>query len=203
MSSEIKKALKTFYDLEAAERDQGSPAEWKNQPKEELLRLVLNEKKSTLLEIGAGTGKDSKYFSDNGLQVVAVDLSTEMVKHCKAKGIEAYELDYANVSSLGRKFDCIWSMNSLLHLEKKELPGVLKVLDSVLNGDGLFYIGVYGGEDKVEYISTEGYTIPRHFAFYSDESLKKILSAYFEIVSFKVIELDRPYHFQSVILRKK
>jgi len=37
MSCEIKRALKMYYDLEASERNDRSPAEWKNLPKEEFL----------------------------------------------------------------------------------------------------------------------------------------------------------------------
>lgn len=37
---------------------------------------------------------------NNGLTVIAVDLSGEIIKKCKEKFIEAYEMDFYNLSSL-------------------------------------------------------------------------------------------------------
>ena len=126
-----------------------------------------------------------------------------MVKLCIEKGIDAYELDYTYISSLERNFDCIWSMNSLLHLEKAELPAVLSALNSVLVENGLLYIGVYGGEDKEEYKHDSTYPVARYFSFFSDNRLKDLVKKYYDIVSFKTIDLNQPFHFQSIILRKK
>ena len=64
---------------------------WKINLRNEFCNLLFNEKKKTLLEIGAGAGQDSKFFMDCGLEVTAVDLSGEMVKKCKERGIDAYE----------------------------------------------------------------------------------------------------------------
>jgi cyclopropane fatty-acyl-phospholipid synthase-like methyltransferase len=203
MSDEIKMNLKTYYDLESKGRNIGSVQEWKFKPRKEFLDMAKQENRSTLLEIGAGTGKDSKFFAENGLKVVAVDLSAEMVKLCIDKGLEAYELDFTYITSLNKTFDCVWSMNSLLHLEKSELPIVLEKIDTVLNPDGLFYMGVYGGEDKEEYKYREGFPTPRYFSFFSDEKLKNILIRQFDIVRFDIIEIEQTYHFQSVVLRKK
>jgi Cyclopropane fatty acid synthase and related methyltransferases len=163
MSEKIRNELLSYYNQEAGLRNESPVQEWKYKLREAYLSLILSDNKKTLLEIGAGPGKDSKFFSDNGLKVTAVDLSAEMVRHCREKGIEAYELDYSDVRTLGRMFDCIWSMNSLLHLEKDELPPVLKELDSVLNPDGLFYMGVYGGADREAYRRDKEIPIPRFF----------------------------------------
>jgi cyclopropane fatty-acyl-phospholipid synthase-like methyltransferase len=117
--------------------------------------------------------------------------------------VEAYELDYAEVARLGRKFDCIWSMNSLLHLEKSELPHVLGQLDAVLNENGLFHFGVYGGEDRAGVVKADDYPVPRYFSFFSDENLKAAVSPYFDMERFEIVMLDEDLHFQSLILRKK
>jgi len=83
-----------------------------------MIIIKIHESKKTLIEIGAGTGQDSIYFVDNGLKVMAIDLSGAMVRICNEKGVVAYELNMYDLSTLNRKFDCVWSMNSLLHIPK-------------------------------------------------------------------------------------
>lgn len=42
----------------------------------------------SLVELGAGTGHDSLFFKEQGLDVVAIDISPRMVEHCRAKGLD-------------------------------------------------------------------------------------------------------------------
>ena len=102
--SSFKDNIKKYYDTEAELRNSKSvKVDWKVQVRGKFCELVKQENKRTLLELGAGAGYDSQFFMDNGLKVVAVDLSSEMVKNCRAKSIEAYELDFYNLSSLNMK----------------------------------------------------------------------------------------------------
>ena len=187
MCSKINDDLNAYYALDAKRRNEHTPQEWKLGLRESFLRMIQVEGKSSLLEIGAGTGKDSRFFADRGLTVTAVDLSAEMVKLCRRKGIDAYEMDISNVSQLNLKFDAIWSMNSLLHVEKAELPSVLEKLDCVLRPGGLFYFGVYGGQNKEEMKTETKIPIPRYFCLYSDNTLKNLVKKCFDIVSFETV----------------
>lgn len=199
----IKSNLKEYYNQEAALRDLSEKEEWKKIQRARFYDRIKAENKESLLEIGAGTGNDSKYFMDRGLKVVAADLSTEMVRICREKLIEAYEMDFYDISSLNMKFDCVWAMNSLLHVPKPDLPGVLNEIDSVLNANGLFFMGVYGGADaESEYVS-EISDVPRYFSYFSEQSLKETLSKTFDIIEFKQIDVGRNTDFQAAIMRKK
>ena len=44
-----------------------------------------------MLEIGAGTGIHGLFFQQNELAVVSTDLSAEMVRLCRAKGLEVWK----------------------------------------------------------------------------------------------------------------
>jgi len=199
----VKLNLKEFYNQEAGLRNLSEKQEWKKNQRDQFLSYVKLENKNSLLEIGAGTGADSQFFINCGLNVVAVDLSIEMVRLCKEKGIEAYELDFYNISNLNRKFDCIWSMNSLLHVPKTDLLKVLNEISSVLNEKGLFYMGVYGGEDSEREFVNEVASTPRFFSSYSEGKLKEVLSEVFDIIEFEEIDVGRNMDFQAVIMRKK
>ena len=205
---DIKAAHKTFYDRNANDRDAGERQAWKDPVRDGFLKRILGEGKTSLLEIGAGPGKDSRFFMDNGLCVAAVDLSGEMVKLCREKGVEAYERDFYTLSGLGRTFDCVWSMNCLLHVPKADLPLVLAEIDAVLNPAGLFHYGVYGGADIEETWDDKVYGMPRFYSHLSDETLQAVTSEFFEIVAFDKINTEKganrkQWNFQSLILRKK
>lgn len=206
MSKSIKDNLKSYYNTEAELRNSKSQKpEWKIRVRNNFYNLIIQENKKTLLELGAGAGYDSLFFLDNGFKVTAIDISVNMVEKCKQKGIEAYELDFYNLSALNKKYDCIYAINTLLHVPKADLLNVLNEISSVLNANGMFFMGVYGGDDTEEtYVKSEVSDSPRFFALHSKNYLVEILSKVFEIVEFNSFEIGNSTDiFHSIILRKK
>src|SRR5690606_1057073 len=67
--------LRSAYDGSAADRDLYKKEEWRLAERTRFLECLRQEQKSRLLEVGAGTGQDSLFFQENGLSVVATDLS--------------------------------------------------------------------------------------------------------------------------------
>jgi SAM-dependent methyltransferase len=203
-TKQIKSNLIETYNKYAATREAQKIENWKLELRTDFLSLIKEENKTSLLEIGPGTGKDSLFFQENGLNVKCIDLSPELVKICQQKGLDAQVMDMAELSFPKDSFDVVYALNSLLHIPKKDLPAVLKNILTVLKPNGLFYMGVYGSENESEHIwENDPYTPKRFFAFYSDEHLQEITGQYFEQISFKKItfEGDQP-HFQRLILRK-
>ena len=211
-NTNFKENLKQFYNTEAELRNSKSTkSDWKYRIRDKFCDLIKLENKRTLLEIGAGAGHDSRYFMDNGLKVIAVDFTSEMVKFCHAKSIEAYELDYYNLSSLDKKFDCVYAMNTLLHVPKIDLRHVLNEIDHVLETNGFFYMGQYGGNDtESDYIKKEVSDTPRLYALYSASFLKTTLADCFDIIDYETLDVrssDDTFTFtntfHSIIMRKK
>ena len=203
----IKENLKIYYNREAGARDSSTKDDWKIKIRQNFCDLARKNNKTSLLELGAGAGYDSQYYIANGFEVIAIDISHEMIKKCREKGIEAYELDFYDLSTLGRRFDCVWAMNSLLHVPKTDLPVVLASIKSVLAENGLFYMGVYGGVDSENnYMRAEVSNAPRFFSYYSRERLEMVLEKYFHIISFEQFEVIRrseTHIFQSVIMENQ
>ena len=202
--AEIKANLQKSYNADAARRDQGVKSDWKIEERAHFLALLQKEAASTLLEIGAGPGYDSLFFSENGLDVTATDLSPEMVKLCLQKGITAHVRDFYNLGFPAESFDAVWALNCLLHVPSADLPQVLTNIQSVLKPGGLFYYGVYGGVDEEGIYENDRLEPKRWFTRYLDDDLKAAVDSFFKIEYFKAIPLedDGPGHFQSMILRK-
>lgn len=205
MYDEIIESLRQSYDLSAAERDKASRGDWRVRERNDFLELLMKEKKSRLLEIGAGPGKDSKFFQDNGLQVIATDLSPRMVELCREKGLEAHVMDFKNLDFAAEQFGAIYAFNSLLHVPKQDLPQVLTVIRELLKPSGLFFMAVYGGQDS-EGIYEEDLQRPkRFFSFFTDEKMRATVGRFFDIYDFKIITLPNAndgLHIQRIILRK-
>jgi ubiquinone/menaquinone biosynthesis C-methylase UbiE len=203
-NNSIKNNLIESYNKHAQERELNTLEDWKIDKRADFLSLLKQEEKHSLLEIGAGAGKDSLFFQDNDMDVTCIDLSPEMVKLCKQKGLSVQVMDMADLKFPEKSFDAVYTFNSLLHIPKTDLPLVLKNIQMVLKPNGLFHLGIYGKEDEFEGIwEKDSYTPKRFFAFYSDENIKQITGQYFQLSSFKRVTFDgSDIHFQCLILRK-
>ncbi|MCI3923063.1 class I SAM-dependent methyltransferase [Paenibacillus sp. TRM 82003] len=200
-----KQQLKQTYDRHAEERDTGEIQDWKTIERERFLSEIKSAGARTLLELGPGPGRDSLFFQGQGLQVAAADLSAEMVKLCREKGIDAHEMDMADLTFPGETFDAVYALNSLLHIPKAELGGVLDGIKRVMKPGGLFFMGVYGGVDSEGVWEKDPYEPKRFFAMYGDEAMREAVGRVFDIAYFGVVnvaESERQPHFQSMILRK-
>ena len=109
------------YNNHARERDAYAVDAWKVEERANFLALLQQEHRQSLLEIGAGAGKDSKFFYDQGLTVTCIDLSPEMVKLCRQKGLSADVMDMTRLNFPPDSFDAVYSLNSLLHIPKVEV----------------------------------------------------------------------------------
>ena len=205
MASSFRDNLRLTYDRQAAARDAGLIQDWKVAERADFLALLQKEHKGNLLEIGAGPGRDGRFFQDNGLEVTCIDLSPEMVRLCREKGLTARVMDVAELDFPPGSFDAVYAMNSLLHLSKAELPGVLAKISAVLRPAGLFYLGVWGGYDFEGVWEQDDYDPKRFYSYFSDESLKRTVSATFDVVAFRNVDVGRAFglHFQSLVLRKR
>lgn len=201
----IQQNITDSYNKNAIERNSFSLPIWKVKEREIFLRKLIKDKCCNLLEIGAGPGKDSLYFKEQGLNTISTDISPEMVKLCLEKGLDAKVMNFANLDFPDNQFDSIWALNCLLHVSKADIKNVLLELKRVLKRNGLFYMGVYGGENHEGIWEGDHYSPKRFFSFFEDDSIKELVSEFFTIEYFHVVPketVNGVYHFQSIILRK-
>ena len=78
------------------------------------------------IDLGCGSGRDSKHFIEKGFRVVPVDGSPEMCKFAESylgspvRCLQFSKLDYKKES------DGIWACASLLHVPKQNLDAVMQ-----------------------------------------------------------------------------
>ena len=92
-----------------------------------------------ILDFGCGSGRDSKYFLDNGYKVKAIDGSIEMCKLAsKYINQEVTCMKFDELNDINT-YDGIWACSSILHIEKENLSDILIKMISSLKVNGIIY----------------------------------------------------------------
>lgn len=115
-------------------------------PVVELLNPKENEK---ILDLGSGDGTLAVEIEKYGADVIAVDLSEDMVAKSKAKGLESHvmsatELPYNN------EFDAVFS-NAVLHWIKDAELTIKKIHTSLKNEGRL--VAEFGGHGNIKHLT--------------------------------------------------
>lgn len=147
-------------------------------------------KSGNILDLGCGSGRDTKAFLELGYQVEAIDGSEELcLLASKYTGIEVRCMDFAQIDFRGR-YDAIWACASLLHISSEKLPNVLARLREALRDDGIIYMSFKYGDFAGE---RDG----RFFLDMTEERFHEILG---ETNGLKLIE---EWHSEDVRREKK
>lgn len=151
--------------------------------REKFLQLV--RKGNKILDAGCGPGRDSHYFSSQGLRVVGVDLSTKLLEIARkiAPQVEFFKQDLRHLNFPPESFTGIWACASLLHLQRVEILPVLKGFYELLSSNGILFIMVKSGKGEADVKEKLSNNLSRHFTYYEIEELKQlILKAQFHLI---------------------
>ena len=115
-----------------------------------------------ILDLGCGSGRDSKYFLDKGYKVVSLDASEAMCRKTQeltgkaAVHMRIEDMNYEN------EFDAVWACASLLHVAKSDMHKILEKAMKALKVGGVLYASWKYG--KSEQTRNDG----RTFANYTE-----------------------------------
>jgi SAM-dependent methyltransferase len=199
---EVTTSLREFYARNAAKRDTFSKEAWKVEERRGFLERLRLQQAERLLEIGAGTGQDSVFFKENGLSVIATDLTPEMVAWCRQKGLDAHVRDFLDLGFPPASFDAVYALNCLLHVPNADIPVALRSVYEVLRPGGLFFLSTYAIDGEHEGIwEQDNHETKRFFSFRSDDRMRGFVQdAGFEVVDLHRRELDRGFRTQTFTL---
>jgi SAM-dependent methyltransferase len=154
-----------------------------------------------MLDLGCGAGDHAKYFSGMGLDVTCVDISEQMVKLCKEKGLNALVMDIEDLKFKGNEFDGIWAVTSLLHIPKSKLPKVVDKLHEILAPNGILYVCVKKGDGE-GMVKDEDSDSKRFFAFWKNEELSNLFRERFYALESGEVKFGQRVYLQ-LFFRKK
>lgn len=123
---------------------------------------------ATILDLGCGSGRDTKYFLEKGYIVEAIEGSEELCKIASEhSGITVKNMLFGDLQEV-RKYDAIWACSSILHLSYMELVDVMKKIVVALKDNGLLYT-------SFKYGVYEGIRNGRYFIDMTEDNLEKLL----------------------------
>lgn len=101
---------------------------------------------ASVLDAGCGSGRDVKYFREQGFQMRAFDASEEMARLAtRYSGVEVQCHRFLDMN-YEREFDGLWSCASLLHVAPHDWPDVLQKCVQALKPGGVWYLSFKYGE---------------------------------------------------------
>ena len=129
-----------------------------------LHKLQLGDR---ILDFGCGSGRDAKYFIEQGFDVDAIDGSAELCAKAGALLGKAVEHMLFQELDVSEAYDGIWACASILHLPKEELKDVLGKMSRALKLNCIIYTSFKYGE-------FEGYRNGRYFTYFTEEVWKAL-----------------------------
>ncbi len=93
-----------------------------------------------ILDLGCGSGRDTKFFIERSYDVVAIDASFEMVAATRSlvatdvRQMRFDEMDYVS------EFDGIWACASLLHIPEQSLKEVMRKCLRGIKAEGALFL---------------------------------------------------------------
>jgi len=198
---DFKAETKKTYEKYAKAFEQKFSEHFELRVKEKTDLFLKHLKGKKIVDLGAGPGSHAKYFQDKGCDVLCIDLSEEMVKICREKGLKAEVMDVEDLQLPENSFDGIWAYAVLLHLPKDRIPQVIEKMKRLLKPGGLLAVALKEGIGE-GFVEDEKYPgTKRWFSLFTDEEVRGLFK------DFKLIHTTRnnvmnKYFFLNYLFRK-
>lgn len=183
--------IKIYDDLAECWGKEIAKPDWGLDELNDFVSLVKQGGGRKVLDLGCGSGIQSKQLVQKGLKVTGLDLSPEMIRQAKkripkAKFIvgDMAMLDKRVYPELAEGFDGVFAQASLLHIPKKLIPKVLGSIHEILKPNGVLYLALKEGIGEKEVKEERlGRTVKRFFSFFTKEEIESFLkNAKFQVL---------------------
>lgn len=115
----------------------------------EIVRLLLESKAKTVLDLGCGSGRHTAYLAEKGFRVYGIDLSPEGIKKARRllaqKGLSAKIAPGSIYQPLPYKdafFDAVISIHTFHHAHIEDIRTAVSELQRILKPGGILFITV-------------------------------------------------------------
>lgn len=164
--------------------------------------LRMMPPRGNILDIGSGPGSHAKYFKDKGYGVTCIDISPEMVRLCRERGLEAIVMGVENLDFRTSTFDGVWACTSLLHIPKNHLRSALAQIYRAMMPEGIFFLSMKEGTGEGFREQDKYPGVRRYFSLYSDKKLREVLEVFFHIRHKSKIMFDEQHVFLNYIMQR-
>ena len=133
----------------------------------------------SVLDLGCGSGRDSKCFKDAGYRVTAIDASQELcIKASEYAGIDVRCMRFEELDDVDL-YDGVFACASLLHVPVVDLPKVMTKINTALKPRGVLYASFKYGDFAGE----------RDGRFFHDMNEKSVEELFATVPGFRIEEM--------------
>jgi len=153
----------------------------------------------TLLDLGCGSGINSRIFSDYGVTITGVDISESMIALAEKNCPEGnFFVDDVRTFNSDVKYDAVAAVFCIIHLNSSETERFFnRIVDYLKQGSYLYISFMEGKSEGLE--KTSFSDRPIYFNYYSGDFIKKEL----EQRGFSIIEINsEDYHEEDGSITK-
>jgi SAM-dependent methyltransferase len=195
--------LAAYYDAEAGQRAARGLDPRRVEMREQFVAQLAGERRTRLVEIGTGPGRDATAFLAAGCSVSGVDLSAEHVRLSRDVGVDAYVATAQQLPFADDAFDAGWTMSTLLHIPDDGFDAALREICRVLRPGSPLAVGLWGGPDWEGHSVKDEIQPPRFFSLRSHDRIRSMLGHHATIESFETWSgaRDTSWEYQWAVLR--
>lgn len=153
-----------YYDMNANEYSDSTIAVDMSELYSAFLKHLPPE--SNILDVGCGSGRDSKYFLSLGFNVTPIEPSKQLAVLAEEFTGLCIQNTLVQDINYSDEFTGIWACASLLHIAFSEMHHALTVLYKALKTNGIIFMSLKKGE-------FEGLRGDRYFCDYTLDKFEK------------------------------
>lgn len=148
------------------------------------------------LDLGCGAGRDTAWFSQQGLNILGADLSIGMLTEARKITLRPLaQMDMLHLGFADKSFAGVWCNAALLHLPKANAPQALQEMRRILWDNGVLDLAVQlGNGEGFETNPYEANQGERFYSRYQENEMQKMLTTNgFIILEMEKVTSKRPW----------
>lgn len=167
---------------------------------DKFIELVPGKK---VLDAGCGHGRDTQYFTENGLDAKGFDLAENMIKYAKRNMKGIYEVkDIENLDYPENHFHGIWCNTVLIFYPYEEMAEILSKLTKTLKPGGIIHLGLKTGNSKNYMREKYGSKVKQYLL--TEEKAREITKDNnLEIIYSETTETQEKFNFHNILAKRK
>ncbi len=141
--------------------------------------LKMIPKRGIILDAGCGSARDSAYMIEQGYRAQGIDLSEGLLAEAKKlhPEVPTQIMSLTDMKFAPASFDGVWTKATFVHLNRTDIPKVLKDFYTFLKPNGALFIRTKEGKGEGSQPVSFDQNVTRWFTFFRLEELTKMIEA--------------------------
>jgi SAM-dependent methyltransferase len=178
--------LIAYYDAEALGGHRTAVGEYRAALRDGFARLLNDEARRRLVDVGAGPGLDARAWRRDGFDVVGLDLSAANCARMREVGVTAVTGSLYAMPFRGGSFDALWTMSTFVHVPHHRFDEAIGEMLRVVRPGAPLGIGTWGGHEY-EGVPEFGHLRPyRFFSLAAHDRWRQMLARHGVVERFEV-----------------